>query len=917
MLPRAWRIPKILGAMLARDQPRGFWTLVERTVCLALIACVLAADDLPAADRTILQAGTPSLPAQARTVHKGDGLRIENVRIGESSDRALDLRRFQVFAPDATVLVNNEARPAPTTAYFRGTVAGDAESSAFLAVRDDESVHGLLFYHGDAFTLTHERGTSGLRARGFALRDEARPFSCDTTHLRASSPLAAMTDRNATTPAPPVTEVIGTRYTARVAVETDFEYYQLFAGVSEDPAVREEAALEYMGFLIGYASLIFDREVATQLEIAFVRLWTTDVDADPWNATGGTEEALNEVWQYWLSNMSHIERATVHMLSGKALYGGRADLGLCHPEGGYGISASLETTFRWSANPSDDPESVVWDIYVVSHELGHNFGSLHTHEYCGIGGEPDPVDRCTDSCAGPATGLPSCTEEPTAFGGGPGTLMSYCHHQGGYADTLSLTFGLDHPCGISPSRVPTVMRNFVLQRAMTYPDCLVADPVCGDGTCDAETFEDYVTCPADCPHLGRVTLDDSSVASVCIDTPETVFFLPNFTVNDLPDRMLVVTFGSQTPDDACDAAMSSITATWQESPLIKAVSAISGADGSRTCNAIFYQLNPHSASGSVMVEYVGTSEPLLGEIQVGAFVLYDVAQEAPEATAFEGLDSATNPQGAEITTVTPGAFVLDILTRGNPGDFSPTHLSQRELWEQSCGSSSSATSIRWAPSPGSTLMEWNHTDPARYAHSLIAIAPAGIEGSSCGNGTCEPPVESDWNCPVDCGCAKYVDICSGELGSIADGDCECGPICQCPDCEPSPSCCADACVACGNCQVPNIVTTTLPSTTTTSTTIATSTTVTTTTSSSTTTAAPSTSSTTTTLPQACAQPVSTGPAPVASDCLYILNAAVGVTTCSPACICAPKGTLPVSATDALVCLNAAVGTAVELMCDCS
>jgi len=66
----------------------------------------------------------------------------------------------------------------------------------------------------------------------------------------------------------------------------------------------------------------------------------------------------------------------------------------------------------------------------------------------------------------------------------------------------------------------------------------------------------------------------------------------------------------------------------------------------------------------------------------------------------------------------------------------------------------------------------------------------------------------------------------------------------------------------------------------------------------------------------CSQPVSAGAAPVATDCLFILGVAVGLQTCDPACICAPKGTLPTSATDALVCLNASVGVPVDLQCPC-
>lgn len=94
---------------------------------------------------------------------------------------------------------------------------------------------------------------------------------------------------------------------------------------------------------------------------------------------------------------------------------------------------------------------------------------------------------------------------------------------------------------------------------------------------------------------------------------------------------------------------------------------------------------------------------------------------------------------------------------------------------------------------------------------------------------------------------------------------------------------------------------------------------TTSTSSTTSSSTTSSSSTTTTIPTnlKCAQPLTTGAAPVASDCLFILNVAVGAQTCTPdACVCDPNGDLGTSATDALLCLNVAVGGSAPLDCPC-
>lgn len=67
----------------------------------------------------------------------------------------------------------------------------------------------------------------------------------------------------------------------------------------------------------------------------------------------------------------------------------------------------------------------------------------------------------------------------------------------------------------------------------------------------------------------------------------------------------------------------------------------------------------------------------------------------------------------------------------------------------------------------------------------------------------------------------------------------------------------------------------------------------------------------------CGQPVSNTPAPTATDCLFILRAAVGTSTCDPTCICDlnASGGNP-NASDALICLNVSVGVTGLLNCDC-
>jgi hypothetical protein len=418
-----------------------------------------------------VRAKDPALARLARDVRAGGRLQVEAMRLGAESVM-LDLERFEVWTADAEVLVDGTRRSAPKTAYFRGRVAGDEAAVVFLAVRSRGAVEGLVFRDGVYHGVGRSRRTGGLRSRQIDLASvESAPFGCDTDGLpRLPAAAAAMVTANAETAASTVA------YTARIAVETDYEYFAKFG--------NEAAALDYMGDLIGYASVVYSREVNTNLVISWSRLWTTDTlsNPDPWAATSGTSAALNEFMAYWRTNMGSVSRTVAHMLSGKGLGGGIAYLSvLCDTQYGYGVSASLNGNFAWDENVTHDPANVVWDILVVSHELGHNFSSPHTHDYCNYGGSAEPIDRCYQGCAGTGTGLPSCSASPTAFGGGTGTIMSYCHLLGGGYGNIAMTFGQNHPCGTGAGRAPSQMRTHVEQRAGQFPTCLVAATTCGNG----------------------------------------------------------------------------------------------------------------------------------------------------------------------------------------------------------------------------------------------------------------------------------------------------------------------------------------------------------------------------------------------------------------------------------------------------
>lgn len=101
----------------------------------------------------------------------------------------------------------------------------------------------------------------------------------------------------------------------------------------------------------------------------------------------------------------------VHSLTTRSIGGGIAYLGgLYSPvRYGYGVSGSLNGEFH------------PWDLIVVAHELGHNFGASHTHDMT------PQIDTCGVSCPADPSGA---------------TIMSYCHLCSGGLSNVEFEF---HP----------------------------------------------------------------------------------------------------------------------------------------------------------------------------------------------------------------------------------------------------------------------------------------------------------------------------------------------------------------------------------------------------------------------------------------------------------------------------------------
>jgi len=143
-----------------------------------------------------------------------------------------------------------------------------------------------------------------------------------------------------------------------------------------------------------------------------------------------TTSAVLSAFQQYLATLSYNGRLA-HFMTTRGLGGGIAYLNtLCNTSGFQcAVSASLSTNIIPFPTYS-------WSVEVVTHEMGHNVGSPHTHA-CSWNGNNTAIDGC-----GPAAGYSegSCPTAPLPPSGG-GTIMSYCHLVSGVGINFNNGFG--------------------------------------------------------------------------------------------------------------------------------------------------------------------------------------------------------------------------------------------------------------------------------------------------------------------------------------------------------------------------------------------------------------------------------------------------------------------------------------------
>ena len=471
-----------------------FSSIRNRLAALLLGSALL----VPAMAQTVLALPSAQKPGadlrQALSIAPGEALRLERLPLGESGGELVsaELRRTDAGASAALLVVHSgsevtQTRPAPR-AHFTGQLVGDPSSSVFVSIDSDGAMRSIVRRGGDTFVSdmpaanafsSSAFGASGSSSALHSRRVDSvvdapeQPFSCEVdshfiekNYIVPSVELLQSLQRNNTRAALKITAASSSKRRADIIIETDYELYQRLGS--------KEAVSAYVIDLLGYASSQYESEIGARLNVTQINVYTSP--SDPWSGANA-EALLAELRAYWNAPIrSSQARHHVHLLSGRDSGTGIAYVGTLDSSArsyAYGVSAGIKANFT-----ANNPQ-IIWDSIVVAHEIGHAFGSSHTHSYDNPyagSSEGGAIDCCVSEdggmqCTSKLGGtdrigvLPGINSiDGGILGTGAGTIMSYCHFITGYMTNLSFNFGTNHTRGVNPWRVANVLQS----SAQTY-----------------------------------------------------------------------------------------------------------------------------------------------------------------------------------------------------------------------------------------------------------------------------------------------------------------------------------------------------------------------------------------------------------------------------------------------------------------
>ncbi|MEM6319348.1 MAG: M12 family metallo-peptidase [Bacteroidota bacterium] len=312
------------------------------------------------------------------------------IPFGASKRLEVNLNKANFLADDFKVTVQSEEShntlSYSPSLFYRGAVSGVKDAMVTINFFK-EAMTGVLSLNGENYNLGRYGETETFVLYKERNLNASNPFSCST-----EDPKEIIITRN--------TKAKGrSNNTVKVYVECD---YHLFVANGSDA----QRTTDFTTGLFNVISAIYAND-DINVELSEIKIWSTP-DPYPNSSAKTARDAFGvALGGNFNGDIAHL--LSNYKLNGTVPNGGSANIdALCDREKAVGYT-NITTGY------SDYP-TYSWTAYAVTHEIGHNLGSPHTHSCLWPTG---PIDNCWcpegDCGVGP---------EPAASGG---TVMSYCH----------------------------------------------------------------------------------------------------------------------------------------------------------------------------------------------------------------------------------------------------------------------------------------------------------------------------------------------------------------------------------------------------------------------------------------------------------------------------------------------------------
>ncbi len=324
----------------------------------------------------------------------------------------LELTEFSVIGPNTRIVIQNGNKETegtmPTVKTYRGKVVGDPNTHVVLCLTNDK-VSGMIRFNGrEQFTIGYDNTPSlAYVTLTSALTGVVGGGECAMDNEKLYDPtnsLERFAKVKTSGKTPSQKPQVATK-SATIAFDADKQCYDFFGDQTE--------LTDYLVARLAVISSVYESDLDVALQLGRLKIYTT---ADPFTGTS-LQPLLQSFTNYWSANNNAVDRTLAHLISKKIPGGGAAGLawlsGLCKKNIGYAVTSIMGST----SFPSVDES-------VIAHEIGHNFGSAHTHNCAAY--PPGGIDSCVA-----AEGGCSWTPKPAT----KGSIMSYCNSKDFTFDT--------------------------------------------------------------------------------------------------------------------------------------------------------------------------------------------------------------------------------------------------------------------------------------------------------------------------------------------------------------------------------------------------------------------------------------------------------------------------------------------------